>query len=161
MYCVQVFAVYVMQHLMLVGLMLPWYAISTASTPWQHLDTAAVLVSASGIGIAALADNSLHAFVSSDRKGRPEVLREGLWNISRHPNHLGEQLWWWGAGLFAVAVGQPWQLIGTAFNSLCMWKVCSLRWLRLCFIETSACTYSYFCGTHFHMLPNCFDCCYN
>lgn len=126
--CVQVFAVYGMQHLMLVGLMLPWYPISTSSTPWQHLDTLAVLLSMAGIVIAALADTSLHEFMSSDRKGKPVVLREGLWGISRHPNHLGEQLWWWGAALFAVAAGQAWTLMGTAFNSLCMWKVCALQY---------------------------------
>lgn len=122
----QVLTVYLMQHLMLVGLMLPWSAISTSSTPWRHLDTAAVLVSAAGIGIATLADNALHSFVSSHGDHRCEVLREGLWGISRHPGHLGEQMWWWGAGLFAVAAGQPWTLVGTAFNSLCMWKVPSL-----------------------------------
>jgi steroid 5-alpha reductase family enzyme len=119
----QVFAVYIMQHLMLVGLMLPWYAMSASNLPWQPLDTLAVVTCIAGIVIAALADSSLHRYVTSSRKGRPEVLREGLWGISRHPNHFGEQLWWWGTGLFAVAVGQRWTLIGTAFNSVCMWKV--------------------------------------
>ena len=141
---------YVMQHLMLVGLMLPWCAISTSSMAWQHLDTAAVCVCAAGIGIAALADNSLHDFVSSHHGDRSEVLKDGLWGISRHPNHLGEQLWWWGAALFAVAVGQPWTLIGTAFNSLCMWKVpplpplcCPYAVPRVCQWSASVPTYLY------------------
>lgn len=128
----QVFAVYGMQHLMLIGLMLPWYAICTSSKPWQLLDTVAVLVSAAGIAIAAAADNSLHSFVSASKKERPPVLREGLWGFSRHPNHFGEQVWWWGVALFAVAVDEPWTLIGTAFNSLCMWKVCSIIHVQKC-----------------------------
>ena len=42
----------------------------------------------------------------------------GLWRYSRHPNHVGEQLWWWGLALFGVsASGALWPLLGTAFNS--------------------------------------------
>lgn len=42
----------------------------------------------------------------------------GLWRYSRHPNHVGEQLWWWGLALFGVsASGELWPLLGTAFNS--------------------------------------------
>lgn len=44
--------------------------------------------------------------------------RAGLWRYSRHPNHVGEQLWWWGLALCGVsASGELWPLLGTAFNS--------------------------------------------
>jgi hypothetical protein len=35
-------------------------------------------------------------------------------------SYFGEQLWWWGLALWAVMLGQPWMVVGTAFNSLCM-----------------------------------------
>ena len=38
--------------------------------------------------------------------------------MSRHPNYFGEQLWWWSLALFAIRVGHPWAVAGTAFNSL-------------------------------------------
>ena len=49
----------------------------------------------------------------------------GLWAISRHPNHVGEQLWWWGVALFGVsASGALWPLLGTAFNSAVRANAC-------------------------------------
>jgi steroid 5-alpha reductase family enzyme len=132
----QIGLVYAVQHAMLVGLLLPWQPIATSSLPWTWLDTVATIASTSGLLIAWLADNSLHRFVSSkmrswaqDRRGE-DVLRTGLWGICRHPNHFGEQLWWWGAALFAVAVGGRWTLMGTAFNSACMLKVCLMGLLE-------------------------------
>ena len=46
--------------------------------------------------------------------------KAGLWRYSRHPNHFGEQLWWWSLGGFAAVAGQPWALVGALFNTLCM-----------------------------------------
>ena len=117
---VQLFAVYGMQHLMLVGLALPWHGIASSDQPWGWIDAVATGVGATGIAIAAAADNTLHAHV---QQGCVDVLRTGWWGVSRHPNHFGEQLWWWGAWLFAVAAGGAWSVVGTAFNSLCMLEV--------------------------------------
>lgn len=47
-------------------------------------------------------------------------LAPGLWKWSRHPNYLGEQLWWWGLAGFAIGLRQPWAVAGTLFNTLCM-----------------------------------------
>lgn len=76
-----------------------------------------------GLAIAAHADNTLHDFVTTRKVEDSRVLRKGLWAISRHPNHLGEQMWWWGVALFGIAAGSPWTVVGTVFNTLCMWQV--------------------------------------
>ncbi len=56
----------------------------------------------------------------------------GVWRYSRHPNYVGEQLWWWGLAVFAVACGggghggggggwqHAWVFVGPLFNSVCM-----------------------------------------
>ena len=114
---------YAVQQCMLVGLTLPWHTIASSTSPWSWCDTLAVLIATSGLAIAASADNTLHAFVRRRGKKQSEVLRSGLWRFSRHPNHFGEQLWWWGVWLFAAGAGGAWTVVGTAFNSLCMVQV--------------------------------------
>lgn len=59
------------------------------------------------------------------------MLCTGLWRWSRHPNYVGEQLWWWGLGLYAVAAGQAWCLVGAAFNSLVLAQVTSMTEQRM------------------------------
>lgn len=44
----------------------------------------------------------------------------GLWRYSRHPNHVGEQMFWWGLAIFAISSGDFWTLIGPLFNTICM-----------------------------------------
>ncbi len=55
-----------------------------------------------GFVIEAVSDQQLRNF-----KHRPEmqkrILKTGLWRYSRHPNHFGECVLWWGLGLMAFA----------------------------------------------------------
>lgn len=84
------------------------------------------LAQVSGLLIAYHADSSLREFIltNSDRKRqglRPKpVLDYGLWRLSRHPAHFGEQLLWWSISLFGATSGQAWTVCGTAFNTLIM-----------------------------------------
>jgi Protein of unknown function (DUF1295) len=120
---VQVVNVYAVQHAMLVGLTLPWHTIAFSSEAWGLCDAYAAALYMAGLAIAAHADNTLHTFVQHRGKRKGSILRSGLWRYSRHPNHLGEQLWWWGAWLFAASAGGAWTLVGTLFNSACMLQV--------------------------------------
>lgn len=76
--------------------------------------------------MAYYADTQLHEFVTGNQKlkeqGKPKIpnLDTGLWHYSRHPNYLGEQLWWWGLVIFAWNLGQGWTLIGALVNTLCL-----------------------------------------
>lgn len=55
-------------------------------------------------------------------------LAAGLWRWSRHPNYLGEQLWWWGLAGFAIGLRQPWAAAGTLFNTLCMVRLLTFHY---------------------------------
>ena len=82
---------------------LPIYSVLTVgSRPFGALDAAAVLVTGTAIALEAAADQQLRTFVTT-RRSRSELLASGLWAWSRHPNYLGEILFWWGIFLFGLA----------------------------------------------------------
>ncbi len=68
------------------------------------------LVFAVGFLFEALADHQLEAF-KRDASRRGQVLDEGLWRWSRHPNYFGDALLWWGFWLFAVDLPFGWATI--------------------------------------------------
>jgi len=85
---------------------LPLYiALGHGAAPPGPLDGVALVVTAGAIWIEARADRQLRDFVSSDPP-KGAILDRGLWALCRHPNYLGEILFWWGLYAFAVAA-QP------------------------------------------------------
>jgi steroid 5-alpha reductase family enzyme len=70
-----------------------------------------------GFLFETIADWQMYRF-KNDAANKGKVMNTGVWRYSRHPNYFGEQLWWWALGGFAVSLGQPEMLVGTAFNSL-------------------------------------------
>lgn len=120
------FAVGLAQQPMLVGITLPAYTVHhvVPQPPLGPADALWTLLCVAGLLTARVADDQLHAFMRTNEervaRGEPRIrlLETGLWYYSRHPNYFGEQLWWWALGGFAVSLGQPEMLVGTAFNSL-------------------------------------------
>jgi steroid 5-alpha reductase family enzyme len=79
------------------------------------LDFVAAALTLGAIAIEATADLQLHRF----KKGSPkpgQILSSGLWARCRHPNYLGEILFWWGLYLFCLASAPEnwWFIIGPA-----------------------------------------------
>jgi len=120
------FAVYISQQIFLVGICLPLYAISSNLAPWNIWDSVASSLCGAGILLAHLADTQLYVFMSQNQTlrdlGAPPipVLQAGVWKYSRHPNYVGEQLWWWGLALFAWNLQQGWMVAGALVNSACL-----------------------------------------
>jgi len=71
------------------------------------LDVAAALVTGLAIAIETIADRQLRRYLRAphDEHG---VLDSGLWSRCRHPNYLGEILFWWGLFLFGMAAQPSW-----------------------------------------------------
>ncbi|PNW80625.1 hypothetical protein CHLRE_07g325450v5 [Chlamydomonas reinhardtii] len=127
---VSFFAVGVTQQLMLVGITLPLLAVHSSPAPWNPVwDTLIFLVAAAAIMTSLTADNQLRVFMLENQKRRSAgldpilLLDTGLWRYSRHPNFFGEQLWWWALASWAVLLGQPWMVVGAAFNTLCFFPI--------------------------------------
>ena len=75
-----------------------------AAPPLNALDAAAALVTAAGIGVEGVADETLRRWQRAN-PGARTAFRGGLWRYSRHPNYCGECLFWTGLLLFAAAAG--------------------------------------------------------
>ena len=120
---------------------LPSYSIHRSDPDWNPWDTAAVVLAVIGLSTAYVADSQLHEYMTLHRKKLP-VLNTGdtnplvahnsclllngsagLWRYSRHPNYVGETLWWLAYGLFAVAVGQWYMLGGWVLNTAVLLQV--------------------------------------
>jgi steroid 5-alpha reductase family enzyme len=103
------FLAYVSQHIFLFGVSLPLYSAIADPTP-RHvgiIDLLCFAISLFGIALAERSDTVLRKFMEANslRESRGEskvlLLQEGPWAFSRHPNYVGEQIWWWGLGLLA------------------------------------------------------------
>jgi steroid 5-alpha reductase family enzyme len=69
-----------------------------------HLDDLAFIIIAIGLTLEIVADHQLHTF-RKNPENEGKVLDTGLWALTRHPNYLGETIFWWGIWLLAVSVG--------------------------------------------------------
>jgi steroid 5-alpha reductase family enzyme len=83
--------------------------------PFGPLDVLAAAATLGAIVIEATADRQLHEFA----KGSPkpgQIMSGGLWARCRHPNYLGEVLFWWGLYLFCLAASPShwWFVLGPA-----------------------------------------------
>lgn len=123
------FAVGVAQQPMLIGIALPAYSVSSSDDAWNVWDTIACVLAVSGLLLAYFADTQLYGFMQQNRERvrtgsyRLPVLNTGLWRYSRHPNYVGETMWWLGYGFFAVAVGQWYMLGGWVLNTAVLLQV--------------------------------------
>jgi steroid 5-alpha reductase family enzyme len=87
------------------GLVAVWPAFGGG--PLNALDAAAAVVTVTAIVIETTADLQLRRF-AGDPANRGKTADRGLWRISRHPNYLGEIMFWWGLWLFGLAAAPSW-----------------------------------------------------
>lgn len=97
------------------GLLPLWPALASGTRPLGWLDGVAGAVTLAGVAFEFFADNDLRRF----RLSKPPpgaILESGLWAWSRHPNYLGEMLFWIGLALFSLAAGgfAWWAWVGAA-----------------------------------------------
>jgi steroid 5-alpha reductase family enzyme len=87
--------------------LLPLYPALMRPSRFGVVDGIAALVTATAIAIETVADEQLRRFLRSPREPGA-VVSVGLWARCRHPNYLGEVLFWWGLFLFGVAAQPDW-----------------------------------------------------
>jgi steroid 5-alpha reductase family enzyme len=87
--------------------LLPVWAALAGRRPFGWLDLVATVVTAGAVALEAAADQQLHRF-ARDPANRGGIVATGVWALSRHPNYLGEIVFWWGLWLFALAADPSW-----------------------------------------------------
>lgn len=91
---------------------------------WLGLAVLGLGVAAAGLVLEAVADWQLAVFRhrAHARGDKQALLTTGLFGVVRHPNYLGEMLFWWGIGLVCLAHGQVWPLISPLLiSALLIW----------------------------------------
>ncbi len=67
-------------------------------------------------------------------KGNPnnkgKVLNTGFWKYTRHPNYFGDSAVWWSFGIFSLASGAYWQVVGSIIMTLLIIKVSGVALLE-------------------------------
>ena len=111
------------------GLLPAYPALAGPARPWRLLDAAAVIVAGGALLLEAVADRQLQRFVRA-RRDPAAVLDTGVWALSRHPNYLGEVMFWWGLYLSGVAAapGWAWTLVGPLAITL-LFVFVSVPWM--------------------------------
>ncbi|CAA0080906.1 Uncharacterised protein [BD1-7 clade bacterium] len=94
--------------------LLPAYACLTLSQAEPGiLDYIATAIGITAVTIQLIADRQLHQFIAHRKPG--QIIDQGLWSWSRHPNYFGEISFWASLALFGLAAwpqGWWWQIIG-------------------------------------------------
>lgn len=103
--------IYLVQGLLIVLVSTPVIAIMNHPTSeFNALVITGFIVWVAGLLFEIVADHQLRQFLKTRAKG--QIMQNGLWKYSRHPNYFGEITCWWGASIVALGIGGWWGFIG-------------------------------------------------
>jgi steroid 5-alpha reductase family enzyme len=93
---------------------IPLAYIFTSSETFTWQNWLGVLVSVLGLGIEFKSQYQLRAFKKA--ANAKSILTTGMWSQIRHPNYVGEILFWWGLYFMSVGLFTPWYIIAGALG---------------------------------------------
>lgn len=131
------FGVHLFQTLQIFLGMLPLYpAITEYGGETNGLDILALAVSLSGVVISLIADEQLRIF--KKRNTNPQAfIKTGLWKLSRHPNYVGECIYW--LGIFFIGFNANadywWTCVG-AVSMYLMFRIISIPMMEKRLLES-------------------------
>lgn len=83
----------------------PLAYIFTSNDAFSWINWLGVIIALSGILLELISDNQLKKFKRNAKSD--EIMRSGIWAFVRHPNYLGEMLFWWGVYVMSVGAFTP------------------------------------------------------
>jgi steroid 5-alpha reductase family enzyme len=103
-----------------------YYAISINSEPLNFIDFFFFIFTIFAVILEHVSDEQMHKF-RSNKQNISQTMNQGLWKHSRHPNYLGEILFWFG--IFGFSLSQSydnWWLIVFPISMLLMFVLSSI-----------------------------------
>ena len=109
---VDLFGIHVIPTIQVFLGMVPVYVVTREGRDLGVLDAVAVVVGLGAVALETVADLQMHRFARTKQPG--QVMDQGLWAWSRHPNYFGEFSFWLSLGLFGLAASPSswWSLVG-------------------------------------------------
>jgi len=107
------FQVFILQGSLIMIVSLPLFGIhqGTSSNELNSIDYIALLCWCIGFLFEAVGDYQLTKF-KNNPANKGAILKTGLWRYTRHPNYFGDATVWLSFGLFSIASGGYWHIIG-------------------------------------------------
>jgi steroid 5-alpha reductase family enzyme len=102
-------------------------AVADADPGW--LDGAGAAIIVFGLSFESVGDWQLARF-KRDPARRGQVMDQGLWRYTRHPNYFGECCVWWGAYLAALSAGAWWSVLSPLLMTVMLLKVSGVALLE-------------------------------
>lgn len=88
---------------------IPIAYIFTSNVGFSLINWVGVCIAVTGIALELVSDNQLRKFKKNAKPD--EIMRSGVWGKVRHPNYLGEILFWWGVYLMSINGFTPWHVV--------------------------------------------------
>lgn len=104
---VNFFGIHLLPTLWVFGGMWPLFYIFDGTSPQLAVLILGLFISLLGTALEFFADNTLSEFRKRPNPKSGDLLEEGLWGRCRHPNYLGEMLFWIGLFFCGLAFGAP------------------------------------------------------
>jgi len=131
------FQTFLLQGALIMIISLPLLGISSSDSNGNLnvLDYIGILVWLIGFIFEAGGDFQLVKFKNnSQNKGK--VLNTGFWKYTRHPNYFGDSAVWWAYGIFCMAAGNYWQIIGSIIMTVLIIKISGVSLLEKTLTDT-------------------------
>ena len=127
---VSLFTVFLFQGLIMWIVSLPLQVGITLPEPSLFPAAIGLSIFAIGLFFESLGDYQMSIF-KADPNNKGQVMDQGLWHYTRHPNYFGDFLVWWGIYLTAAMPSSWWwTLVGPALMSFLLIRVSGVRLLE-------------------------------
>ena len=105
------FTVYVLQGVLMYTIAMPILLVHASTAKALNLlDSLGFSLWLIGFGFQTVGDYQLKQFKElPQNKGK--IMKDGLWQYTRHPNYFGEAVMWWGIYLLVVSLKYGWLMI--------------------------------------------------